>query len=101
VSDLPEMGLRRCEITGNECGTDTRAIIGGVMSVCRCVPCQRYNAAHAERERILALLREPSEEFVNHLAGTSPDWWGPTAAGKRRKVRADLLAIATEIGGEG
>jgi hypothetical protein len=53
-----------------------------------------------ERERILALLREPSEEFVNHLAGTSPDWWGPTAAEKRRKVRADLLAIATEIGGE-
>ena len=51
----------------------------------------------AERQRILALLREPSEELVEDMRKPIRAVWST----EQGHVRAVLSAIAAKIGGEG
>jgi hypothetical protein len=58
--------------------------------------------ALAERKRIIALLQEPSEEWLDQLRGAAQEApWTATTTKGGDPVRAILSAIVTKIGGEG
>lgn len=62
----------------------------------------RFKSTLAERERILALLREPSEEWLDKLRGAAQAApWTATKTKGGDPMRAILSATAAKIGGEG